>query len=149
MAGEATTTVVGNLTADPELRYTQQGVPVLSFTVASTPRVFDRARGQWTDGQTLFMRCALFGQQGANASESFKQGARVIVHGKITQRSFETRDGDKRTVVELLVEEMGASVKYATVAINKATRSTSETDEDVWSTPWGDPESAGVPAAIY
>ena len=138
MAGETMMTVVGNLTADPELRYTQSGAAVVSFTVASTPRLFDPESRQWKDGQPLFMRCSLFRQQGEKAAESFKQGSRVIVHGKVTQRSFETREGEKRTVVELVVEEMGASVKYATVSINKATRDTSETDEDVWSTPWAE-----------
>jgi single-strand DNA-binding protein len=141
MTGESMLTVIGQLTADPELRYTQSGAAVLSFTVASTPRGFDGASGQWRDGQTLYLRCSMFRQPAENAAESFMQGSRVIVYGKVTQRSFETSDGDKRTVIEIVVEEVGASVKYATAAITKRTRPGSKSDDEAWATPWADNES--------
>jgi single-strand DNA-binding protein len=120
MAGDTIMTVVGNLTADPELRYTASGAPVADFTVAATPRTFDRAAGEWKDGDPLFLRCSLWRQPAENASTSLTKGARVIVEGVLRQRSFETKDGDKRTVVELDVDEIGASLRYATVKINRA-----------------------------
>lgn len=112
MAGETQTTIVGNLTADPELRFTQSGAAVASFTVASTPRRFDKATGEWVDGDPLFMRCNIWRQAAENATESFRKGDRVLVLGTLRQRSFETKEGDKRTVVELEVEEVGASVRF-------------------------------------
>lgn len=146
MAGETVITVVGNLTADPELRVTTGGQPVLSFTIASTPRVFDRSSGQWKDGATLFQRAVVYGSQAEHAAESFGRGARVIAHGKLTQREFETREGDKRTITELVVDDLGGSARYATLSIKKATRGSEqpEPSDDPWSTPWADGE--GVPA---
>lgn len=117
MSGEATTTLVGNLTADPEVRFTQSGKAVCDFTVAVTPRVF--RDGEWADGDTLFMRCSLWGVPGENAAESLYRGDRVIVTGRIKQRSFETKEGEKRTVVELDAEEVGPSLRYATAKITK------------------------------
>ena len=121
MSGETRVTVVGNLTADPELRFTASGAPVADFTVAATPRTFDRAAGEWRDGDPLFLRCSLWRQPAENAATSLAKGARVIVEGVLRQRSFETKDGEKRTVVELDVDEIGASLRYATVRINRTT----------------------------
>src|SRR5882672_6000139 len=122
MAGDTTITVVGNLTADPELRFTPSGAAVASFTVASTPRTFDKASGEWKDGEALFLRCNIWRQAAENVAESLTRGARVIVNGRLKQRSFETREGEKRTVVELDVEEIGPSLRYATAKVNKVNR---------------------------
>ncbi|MEO6088720.1 MAG: single-stranded DNA-binding protein [Umezawaea sp.] len=122
MAGETTITVVGNLTADPELRFTQAGAAVASFTVASTPRFFDKASGEWKDGDALFLRCNLWRQPAENVAESLTRGARVLVHGRLRQRSFETKEGEKRTVMELEVDELGPSLRYATAKVNKVSR---------------------------
>ena len=122
MAGETTITVIGNLTADPELRFTQSGAAVANFTVASTPRQFDRNSGEWKDGNALFMRCSLWRQAAENAAESLSKGARVIVTGRLEQRSYETKEGEKRTVVELQVDEIGPSLRYATAKVNRMTR---------------------------
>src|SRR5664279_4156038 len=105
MAGETVITVVGNLTADPELRFTASGAAVANFTVASTPRTFNRTSGEWEDGPALFLRCGLWRQPAENVAESLTKGARVIVTGRLRQRSFETKEGDKRTVIELEVDE--------------------------------------------
>lgn len=123
MAGETSVTVVGNLTADPELRFTNSGAAVASFTVASTPRTFDKQSGEWRDGEALFLRCQWWRQPGENAAESLRRGDRVIVQGRLKQRSFETRDGQKRTVVELDVDECGPSLRYATARVQKMSRS--------------------------
>ncbi len=122
MAGETSITIIGNLTADPELRYTQSGAAVTNFTVASTPRVLDRASGQWKDGDALFMRCNIWRQPAENVAESLNRGDRVVVVGRLKQRSFETREGEKRTVVELDVDEIGPSLRYATAKVNKVAR---------------------------
>jgi len=120
MAGETTITVIGNLTADPDLRFTPSGPAVANFTVASTPRVF--RDGEWRDGDALFMRCNLWRQAAENATESLSRGMRVIVSGRLRQRSYETREGDKRTVVELEVDEIGPSLRFATAKVAKVTR---------------------------
>ena len=122
MAGETLITVIGNLTADPELRFTSSGVAVANFTVASTPRTFDRASGEWKDGEALFLRCSIWRQAAENVAESLTRGSRVIVTGRLKQRSFETREGEKRTVVELEVDEIGPSLRYATAKVNKVAR---------------------------
>ena len=122
MAGDIQITIVGNLTADPELRFTPSGAAVASFTVASTPRSFDRQAGEWRDGETLFMRCTVWRQAAENVAESLTRGARVIVQGRLKQRSFETKEGEKRTVVELEVDEIGPSLRYATAKVNKVSR---------------------------
>src|SRR5579859_2277524 len=106
MSGETTITIVGNLTADPELRFTPSGAAVAGFTVASTPRTFDRASGGWKDGEALFMRCSIWRQAAENVAESLTRGMRVVVTGRLRQRSFETREGEKRTVMELEVDEI-------------------------------------------
>ena len=122
MAGDTTITVIGNLTADPELRFTPSGAAVASFTVASTPRTFDKASGEWKDGEALFLRCNIWRQAAENVAESLTRGARVIVSGRLRQRSFETREGEKRTVMELEVDEIGPSLRYATAKVNKVSR---------------------------
>ncbi|AZI65511.1 MULTISPECIES: single-stranded DNA-binding protein [Rhodococcus] len=122
MAGDTVITVIGNLTAAPELRFTPAGAAVASFTVASTPRAFDRNSNEWKDGDALFMRCNLWREAAENATESLTRGSRVIVSGRLKQRSYETREGEKRTVVELEVDEIGPSLKYATAKVVKANR---------------------------
>jgi single-strand DNA-binding protein len=122
MAGETVITVVGNLTDDPELRFTPSGAAVASFTVASTPRSFDKNTNEWKDGDALFLRCSIWRQAAENVAESLTKGMRVVVQGRLKQRSYETREGEKRTVVELDVEEIGPSLKYATAKVTKASR---------------------------
>jgi single-strand DNA-binding protein len=126
MAGDTTITVVGNLTADPELRFTSSGAAVASFTVASTPRTFDRQSGEWKDGEALFMRCSIWRQAAENVAESLTRGARVIVSGRLKQRSYDTREGEKRTVIELEVDEVGPSLRYATAKVNRVSRGSGE-----------------------
>ena len=123
MAGDTIITVVGNLTADPELRFTPSGAAVANFTVASTPRIFDRQNNEWKDGDALFMRCSIWREAAENVAESLTRGARVVVQGRLKQRSYETKEGEKRTVVELEVDEIGPSLRYATAKVNKASRS--------------------------
>ena len=123
MAGDTTITVVGNLTADPELRFTPSGAAVANFTVASTPRIYDRQSGEWKDGDALFLRCNIWREAAENVAESLTRGSRVIVTGRLKQRSFETREGEKRTVFEVEVDEIGPSLRYATAKVNKASRS--------------------------
>jgi single-strand DNA-binding protein len=122
VAGDTIITVVGNLTADPELRFTPSGAAVANFTVASTPRTFDRQTNEWKDGEALFLRCNIWREAAENVAESLTRGARVVVTGRLKQRSFETREGEKRTVVELEVDEIGPSLRYATAKVNKASR---------------------------
>jgi len=123
MAGDTIITVVGNLTADPELRFTASGAAVANFTVASTPRTFDRGSGEWKDGEALFLRCNIWRQAAENVAESLTRGSRVVVTGRLKQRSFETKEGEKRTVIELEVDEIGPSLRYATAKVNKVARS--------------------------
>lgn len=122
MAGDTVITVIGNLTADPELRFTPAGAAVANFTVASTPRTFDRQTNEWKDGEALFLRCSIWREAAENVAESLTRGSRVIVSGRLKQRSYETREGEKRTVVELEVDEIGPSLRYATAKVNKASR---------------------------
>jgi single-strand DNA-binding protein len=125
MAGETVITVVGNLTADPELRFTSSGAAVASFTIASTPRTFDRNSNEWKDGEALFLRCSIWRQAAENVAESLQRGTRVVASGRLRQRSFETREGEKRTVIELEVDEIGPSLRYATAKINRTQRGSS------------------------
>ena len=143
MAGDTKLTVKGNLTADPELRFTQSGAAVAKFTVASTERVFDRETGEWRDGDVLFMPCVIWRQAAENVAESLTRGARVIVEGKLKQRSYETREGEKRTVVELEVEEIGPSLKFATAKVNKVSRGGG--DAAAGAPPADDPWTASTP----
>lgn len=123
MAGDTIITVVGNLTGDPELRFTASGVAVASFTIASTPRSFDRQSNEWKDGDALFMRCSLWREAAENVAESLTKGMRVIAQGRLVQRSYETREGEKRTVVELQVEEIGPSLRYSSAKVTRNARS--------------------------
>jgi single-strand DNA-binding protein len=123
MAGETIITVIGNLTDDPELRFTPSGAAVAKFRVASTPRTLDRASGEWRDGEPLFLACTVWRQAAENVAESLQRGARVIVSGRLRQRSYETREGEKRTVIELEVDEIGPSLRYATAKVQKMSRS--------------------------
>lgn len=138
MAGEINVTVIGSLVGDPELRYTPSGAAVINFTVASNPRTFDRQSGEWKDGEPTFLRCNLWRQAAEHAAESLSRGHRVIVVGRLRQRNFEDRDGNKRTVMELEVDEVGPSLKWATVKVAKASRSSgsdgSAAQDDPWST---------------
>jgi single-strand DNA-binding protein len=148
MAGETVITVVGNLTSDPELRFTPSGAAVANFTVASTPRMLDKATNEWKDGEALFLRCSVWRQAAENVAESLTRGARVMVQGRLKQRSFETKEGEKRTVIELDVDEVGPSLRYATAKVNKASRGgggssfgggsasgSPASSDDPWSTP--------------
>jgi single-strand DNA-binding protein len=121
MAGETVITVVGNLVDDPELRFTPSGAAVAKFRVASTPRTFDRQTNEWKDGDSLFLTCSVWRQAAENVAESLQRGMRVIVQGRLKQRSYEDREGVKRTVYELDVEEVGASLKSATAKVTKTT----------------------------
>jgi len=123
MAGDTIITVIGNLTDDPELRFTPSGAAVAKFRVASTPRVMDRQSGEWKDGEPLFLSCSVWRQAAENVAESLQRGARVIVSGRLRQRSYETREGEKRTVYELEVDEIGPSLRYATAKVQKMSRS--------------------------
>jgi single-strand DNA-binding protein len=122
MAGETVITVVGNLTDDPELRFTPSGAAVANFRIASTPRTLDRTTNEWKDGDPLFLACSVWRQAAENVAESLQRGSRVIVTGRLRQRSYETREGEKRTVIELEVDEIGPSLKYATAKVQKASR---------------------------
>ena len=119
MAGDTVITVIGNLTADPELRWTQSGAAVADFTVASTPRTYDRNAGEWRDGDTLFMRCSVWRETAENVAESLRKGMRVIVQGRLTQRSYDTQQGERRTVVELQVDEVGPSLRRARAQVTR------------------------------
>jgi single-strand DNA-binding protein len=149
MAGETPITVVGNLTADPELRFTPSGAAVANFTVASTPRTFDRQTNDWKDGEALFLNCSVWRQAAENAAESLTRGMRVIVSGRLKARSYETREGEKRTVFEIDVDEVGPSMKYATAKVTKTSRSgggqgfQSGGGDD----PWANNSGGGSPAS--
>ena len=138
MAGETVITVVGNLTADPELRYTQNGVAVANFTIASTPRTFDRASGEWKDGEALFLRASVWRDFAEHVANSLTKGARVIASGRLRQRSYETKEGEKRTSIELEVDEIGPSLRYATAAVTRVAsnrQGAAVAADDQWSAP--------------
>jgi len=120
MAGETVITVIGNLVDDPELRYTPSGAAVAKFRIASTPRTFDKESNAWKDGEALFLTCSVWRQYAENVAESLSRGTRVIVQGRLKQRSFETREGEKRTVYELDVEEVGPALRFSTAKLNKS-----------------------------
>jgi len=120
MAGETILTVVGNLTSDPELRYTQNGIAVANFTIASTPRTFDRASNEWVDGEALFLRASVWKDFAEHVAGSLTKGARVVAIGRLKQKSYETKEGEKRTSIELEVDEIGPSLRYATAAVSRA-----------------------------
>ncbi len=156
MAGETVITLIGNLTGDPELRFTPSGAAVANFTVASTPRTFDRQTNEWKDGETLFMRCSIWRDAAENVAESLQRGTRVVVTGRLKSRSYETKEGEKRTVIELDVDEVGPSLRYATAKVNKTQRGgggggfggasgggLGGGQEDPWATGAGAPQSGG------
>lgn len=122
MAGDTVITIVGNVTGDPELRFTPSGAAVANFTVASTPRAFDRQSNEWKDGETLFMRCSVWRDAAENVAESLQRGTRVIVTGRLKSRSYETKEGEKRTVIEMEVDEVGPSLRYATAKVARTQR---------------------------
>jgi single-strand DNA-binding protein len=132
MAGETVITIIGNLTNDPELRFTPSGAAVANFTVASTPRTFDRQSNEWKDGETLFMRCSVWREAAENVAESLTRGTRGIVSGRLRSRTYDTKEGEKRTVVELDVEEIGPSLKYATAKVTKANRASGSGSGGGW-----------------
>ena len=123
MAGETIITVVGNLVDDPELRFTPSGAAVANFRIASTPRTFDKQSNEWKDGDALFLSCSVWRQAAENVAESLQRGMRVVVQGRLKSRQYETREGEKRTVFEIEVEEVGPSLKYATAKVTRANRS--------------------------
>jgi single-strand DNA-binding protein len=142
MAGETMVTVVGNLTTDPELRFTPSGAAVANFTVASTPRTFDRESGAWRDGDAMFLRCNVWRQYAENVAESLGRGARVVVQGRLRQRSYDTKEGEKRTVTELDVDEVGPALRYATAKVTRLSRASAGEASSSW-TP--EPVAAGSP----
>ena len=157
-AGDIIVTVIGNLTSDPELRFTPSGAAVASFTVASSSRVLDKTTNEWKDGESVFMRCSVWRQYAENVAESLTKGTRVIVSGRLRQRSYETREGEKRTVMELEVDDVGPALRYATAKVNRVQRqgggfgeggsgagagsfSSAQTDD-----PWASGAAGGAPA---
>jgi len=126
MAGETTITVIGNLTNDPELRFTPSGSAVANFTIASTPRTFDKQANDWKDGESLFLRCSVWREAAENVAESLTKGMRVIAYGALKQRSYETKEGEKRTVIEFEVDEIGPSLKYANAKVNRTQRGSAD-----------------------
>lgn len=145
MAGETVITVVGNLTADPELRYTQNGLPVANFTIASTPRNLDRASNEWKDGDALFLRASVWREFAEHVAGSLTKGMRVIAQGRLRQRSYQDREGNQRTAIELEVDEIGPSLRYATAQVTRAAspqggqagrpQQAAQASEEPWSTP--------------
>ena len=146
MAGETVITVVGNLTGDPELRFTPSGAAVASFTVASTPRTLDKATNEWKDGEALFLRCSIWRQAAENVAESLQKGMRVVVQGRLQQRSFDTKEGEKRTVIEMQVDEIGPSLKYATAKVNRTTRGSGQGGGGGYGGPPSGGSGGGAPA---
>jgi single-strand DNA-binding protein len=167
MAGETIITVIGNLTADPELRFTPSGSAVANFTIASTPRTFDRQANDWKDGETLFLRCNVWRESAENVAETLTKGTRVIAQGRLKSRSYDTKEGEKRTVMELEVDEVGPSLRYASAKVTRTQRSgpgnngqgggaqqggQGNQGNTVWQQqpaddPWGAPAGAGAGSA--
>src|SRR5690349_9578348 len=148
MAGETVITVVGNLVDDPELRFTPSGAAVANFRIASTPRTFDKQSNEWKDGEALFLSCSVWRQAAENVAESLQRGMRVVVQGRLKARSYETREGEKRTVFEIEVEEVGPSLKYATAKVTRAQRSSggggfSGGGDDPWASQGAAPAQQG------
>ena len=150
MAGETVVTVVGNLVADPELRYTQNGVAVAGFTIASTPRTFDRASNEWKDGDALFLRASVWKEFAEHVAGSLTKGMRVIAQGRLRQRSYQDREGNQRTAIELEVDEIGPSLRYATALVTRAASTGQQGTGESWSAPqattdaWSTPSSEEV-----
>ena len=147
MAGETTITVIGNLVDDPELRFTPSGAPVANFRIASTPRTFDKQSNEWKDGDALFLTCSVWRQAAENVAESLQRGMRVVVQGRLKSRQYETREGEKRTVFEIEVEEIGPSLKFATAKVNRVSRSGGQGYSGGGGAPSGGAPSGGASAA--
>lgn len=146
MANDTVITVVGNLTADPELRYTQNGVAVANFTIASTPRTFDRASNEWKDGEALFLRASVWREFAEHVASSLTKGSRVVATGRLRQRSYETKEGEKRTSIELEIDEIGPSLRYATAAVTRAPGGASGgSASNDWSAPAGGNDWGNAP----
>lgn len=152
MANETTITVIGNLTGDPELRFTPSGAAVANFTIASTPRTFDRQSNEWKDGETLFLRTSVWKEAAENVAETLAKGTRVIAQGRLKQRSYDTKEGEKRTVVEFEADEIGPSLRYASAKVTRTHRNTPApaASTDTWgSAPatdtWGQPATTEAP----
>ncbi|WNM65724.1 SSB protein [Arthrobacter phage Vulpecula] len=145
MSGETTITVIGNLTNDPELRFTPSGSAVANFTIASTPRTFDRQANEWKDGETLFLRASIWRDAAENVAESLAKGMRVIVSGRLKSRSYETKEGEKRTVIELEVDEIGPSLRYAQAKVQRVQRSGGQGSGGGGN--WGGGQGAGAPSS--
>lgn len=146
MANDTTITVIGNLTNDPELRFTPAGAAVANFTIASTPRTFDRNSNEWKDGEALFLRCSVWREAAENVAESLTKGMRVILSGDLKQRSYETKEGEKRTVIELEVQEIGPSLKYANAKVNRTQRTGGNTSQPAQAPAaggWGGQQTSG------
>jgi single-strand DNA-binding protein len=143
MAGETVITVVGNLTADPELRYTQNGLPVANFTIASTPRTFDRQANEWKDGEALFLRASVWRDFAEHVAGSLTKGMRVVATGRLRQRSYQDREGNNRTAIELEVDEIGPSLRYATAQVTRAAGGGGQSRGQVADEPWATPGSTG------
>ncbi len=152
MAGETVITVVGNLTADPELRYTQNGLPVANFTIASTPRTFDRQANEWKDGEALFLRASVWREFAEHVAGSLTKGMRVIAQGRLRQRSYQDREGNQRTSIELEVDEIGPSLRYATAQVTRAASTgggqsrPQQQQQQVSDEPWSTPGSSSADA---
>jgi single-strand DNA-binding protein len=153
MAGETVITVVGNLVDDPELRFTPSGAAVANFRIASTPRTFDRQTNEWKDGDALFLTCSVWRQAAENVAESLQKGMRVVVQGRLKSRQYETREGEKRTVFEIDVDEVGPSLKYATAKVTRTQRSgggggygAQQGGGQPANDPWSTPAPQGAPA---
>ena len=160
MAGETIITVVGNLTADPELRYTQNGLPVANFTIASTPRNYDRQTNEWKDGDALFLRASVWREFAEHVAGSLSKGSRVIATGRLKQRNYQDREGNNRTSIELEVDEIGPSLRYATAQVTRAASGSGgggqrpQVNEEPWSTPGSNAAGGGndgwsAPGASY
>lgn len=145
MTGETIITVVGNLTADPELRYTQNGIAVANFTIASTPRSFDKQSNEWKDGDALFLRASVWREFAENVASSLSKGSRVVATGQLKQRSYETKEGEKRTSIELDVIEIGPSLRYATAQVTRVSSGAGRTPADAAGEPWATPAQGGTP----
>lgn len=135
MANETVITVIGNLTSDPELRYTSSGLAVANFTIASTPKTFDRASNEWKDGDALFLRASVWKEFAEHVAGSLAKGARVVATGRLKQKSYETKEGEKRTSIELEVDEIGPSLRYATAQVTRAASSRGQSSQPVQSQP--------------
>ena len=147
MAGETVITVIGNLTGDPELRFTPSGAAVANFTIASTPRTLDRQSNEWKDGETLFLRASIWREAAENVAESLTKGMRVIVSGRLGARTYDTKEGEKRTVMELEVDEIGPSMRYASAKVNRSARGGGEgaggrNDSGAWTPPGAAPPAS-------